>query len=57
MDSLYGAIRNALAHGSFSCKKSKNDIFYFFVNYDGYQKAEIQLAETTLLNWINLRNL
>lgn len=56
MDSLYGAIRNALAHGSFTRKKVKNKIVYFFANYDGYLKAQIRLRESTLLEWIKLVN-
>ena len=54
MESLYSAIRNALAHGSFLMKKRRGTNMYFFANYDGYLKAVIQLKEETLLNWISL---
>lgn len=56
MDSLYGAIRNALAHGSFTRKKVKKKYVYFFANYDEYLKAQIRLYESTLLEWIKLVN-
>ena len=56
MESLYSAIRNALAHGSFLMKKRKEINMYFFANYDGYLKAMIQLREGTLLNWIDIFN-
>lgn len=53
MQSLFSAIRNAFAHGSFYVKKYYGTRIYFLANYDGYLKAEIVLHETTLLNWIN----
>jgi hypothetical protein len=53
MQSLYSAIRNALAHGSFSIRRYSKTKIYFFANYDGYLKAEIVLHERTLLNWID----
>lgn len=56
MDSLYGAIRNALAHGSFTQKKVKKKNIYFFANYDKYLKAQIRLYESTLLESIKLVN-
>lgn len=56
MESLFSAIRNALAHGSFTRKRHRKTYVYFFANYDGYLKAEIRLHEETLLNWINLVN-
>ncbi|MDD7122525.1 MAG: hypothetical protein PUH81_07590 [Clostridiales bacterium] len=56
MDSLYRAIRNAFAHGSFTRKKKKKEFIYFFANYDGYLKAQIQLKESTLLAWIGIIN-
>ncbi len=54
MQSLYSAIRNAIAHGSFTFRKVDKKRMYYFENYDGYLKAEIRLYEETLLNWINL---
>ena len=56
MESLFSAIRNAFAHGSFTRKRYKKTYVYFFANYDGYLKAEIRLHEETLLNWIKLVN-
>lgn len=54
IESLFSAIRNALAHGSFNCKSYNGTKIYFFLNYDGYRKAQIVLHETTLLNWISV---
>lgn len=54
MDSLYSAIRNALAHGSFTLKKANKKYIYFFANYDVYLKAQIRLHEETLLNWVKI---
>ena len=53
MQSLYSAIRNAFAHGSFCVKKYSGTRIYFMSNYDNYLKAEIVLHEATLLGWIN----
>ena len=52
VQSLIYAIRNALAHGSFT---RGNNGWYFFENY--YQeklKARIVIAEGTLLEWIKI---
>lgn len=58
MQSLFSAIRNAFAHGSFSVReytlKGNKTRIYFFSNYKNYLKAEIVLQETTLLNWIKI---
>lgn len=51
MDSLYAAIRNAFAHGSFNVKTYGKTRIYFFVNYNKYRKAQIILQENTLLAW------
>ncbi len=58
MYSLFSAIRNAFAHGSFAVQ-SFNDNgskvkVYFFCNYHDYLKAEIILQESTLLKWIEI---
>ena len=53
MQSLYSAIRNAFANGSFSVKTYSGVRIYFFANFDGYLKAEIILHEDTLLSWID----
>ena len=59
MQSLFSAIRNSFAHGSFAIQ-SYNDgngnsvKIYFFCNYNEYLKAEIILQEQTLLNWIDI---
>lgn len=59
MQSLFSAIRNSFAHGSFAIQNFKNEKkekvrVYFFSNFDGYLKAEIILQEKTLLNWIEI---
>lgn len=59
MQSLFSAIRNAFAHGSFAIQnfKIENGLrirVYFFCNYNNYLKAEIVLQETTLLKWIEI---
>lgn len=54
MQSLYSAIRNAFAHGSFSIQSFNGIKVYFFANFDGYLKAEIVLREDTLLKWIEI---
>lgn len=54
LQSLFSAIRNALAHGSFSVQTYKKVRVYFFANYHNYLKAEIVLQEKTLLEWINI---
>lgn len=53
MQSLFSAIRNAFAHGSFCIKRYSGTPIYFLVNYDGYLKAQIVLHESTLLSWID----
>lgn len=51
--SIYYAIRNAFAHGSFSIKNTAKDrIYYFESSKDGKIKSQIRLKEKTLLNWI-----
>lgn len=56
MQSLFSAIRNAFAHGSFSVREYTSDgqktKVYFLVNFKTYLKAEIVLQESTLLSWI-----
>lgn len=59
MHSLFSAIRNAFAHGSFavqsfSDKTGSKVKVYFFCNYHEYLKAEIVLQEATLLRWIEI---
>ncbi len=59
MQSLFSAIRNAFAHGSFAIQNLKNVDgervrIYFFCNYHEYLKAELILQERTLLNWIEI---
>ena len=53
MQSLFSAIRNAFAHGSFCVKNYSGTRIYFLANHDGYLKAEVVLHENTLLNWID----
>lgn len=59
MQSLFSAIRNAFAHGSFAIQYFRNADgekirIYFFCNYHEYLKAEIILQEHTLLKWIDI---
>ena len=58
MQSLFSAIRNAFAHGSFSVREYTSNgcrkKVYFIVNYKTYLKAEIVLQESTLLKWIKI---
>lgn len=54
IQSLFSAIRNAFAHGSFSVQTYKKVRVYFFANYHNYLKAEIVLQEKTLLEWIDI---
>lgn len=52
--SMFSAIRNALAHGSFNVKSYNKTRIYFFSNQKEYEKARIILHETTLLSWISI---
>lgn len=55
MQSLFSAIRNSFAHGSFSKRKyGKHNIYYMKNYHNNYLKAEIVLHEETLLNWIKI---
>ena len=54
MESLYAAIRNAFAHGSFIIKKKSRINMYLLTNYNEKLKAQIQLREDTLLSWIDV---
>ena len=54
ISSLFSAIRNALAHGSFNVKSYKRTRIYYFYNCDKYEKAKIVLHENTLLSWIDI---
>lgn len=52
---IFYAIRNALAHGSFSVSGTGEKRTYCLENRnDGVLKARIRLREKTLLNWIEL---
>lgn len=52
--SLFSAIRNAIAHGSFNVRNYSGSRIYFFMNFKDYEKARIVLYEDTLLNWIKV---
>lgn len=54
IQSLFSAIRNAFAHGSFAVKSYDGIKIYFLSNYNKYLKAEIILQENTLLKWIDI---
>lgn len=52
--SMFSAIRNAFAHGSFNVKSYNRTRIFFFSNYKEYEKARIVLHEATLLSWIRI---
>lgn len=52
--SLFSAIRNSFAHGSFNTKSYKGTRIYYFSNYKDYEKARLILYEETLLSWIKI---
>ena len=52
--SLFSAIRNSFAHGSFNVKSYKGTRIYYFSNYKDYEKARMVLYEETLLLWIKI---
>lgn len=54
MNSLFKAIRNAFAHGSFNVKSYNGVRIYFLLNDHDGRKAQIVLQEKTLLNWIGI---
>lgn len=54
--SLFSAIRNALAHGSFNVNSYYQTRIYYFSNFKNYEKARIVLHEETLLSWIKIIN-
>lgn len=55
MESLFSAIRNAFAHGSFKVVKGPNKTKkYYLMNHDKYIKAILIINEETLLNWITV---
>ena len=54
-DSLFYAIRCALAHGSFAIHTYKNKKYYLLENKDnGIIKARMILKEETLIRWIEI---
>ena len=54
-DSMFYAIRCALAHGSFSVHEYKSHKYYILENKDnGELKARMVLKEDTLIKWIDL---
>lgn len=52
VQSMIYAIRNALAHGSFS--RIDNELYLFENNYHGKLKAKILISEVSLLEWIKI---
>ena len=55
--SIFYAIRNAFAHGSFEINYNNKVIFYHLKNIDNSTlKADIYLKEETLILWISLFN-
>lgn len=56
IESLFRAIRNSIAHGSFSRYTLNKCTYYFFENEDGYVKARINVKEQTLLEWAKAVN-
>ncbi len=51
LESLFKAVRNAIAHGSFVRYAQSKTVYYYFENVDGYVKARINIKESTLLLW------
>jgi hypothetical protein len=57
LKSIFYAIRNAFAHGSFSIvNNNQNTIYYLESAKDEKIKSQIKLKESTLLDWIDLFN-
>ena len=56
IESLFRAIRNSIAHGSFSRYTRNKCVYYYFENEDGYVKARINVKEKTLLEWAKAVN-
>lgn len=54
--SVFYAIRNALAHGTFSVVESKNDEKHYYIQTENRTgiKSRMCLNEKTLLKWIDL---
>ena len=55
VDGVFRSIRNALAHGSFSIQKRRDDFYYFFESRNPQTKnikSRIVLKSNTLLAWI-----
>jgi len=56
--SIFYAIRNALAHGSFSVNNNNGKpVYYFQSERNGEIRSQIRLKESTLLRWIELFNM
>lgn len=54
ISSLFSAIRNSFAHGSFNVRSYKNTRIYYLSNFKNYEKARIVLYEKTLISWIDI---
>ena len=55
--SIFYAIRNSFAHGSFEIYNQEHKIYYLLKNVDkGILKAQINVEEDTLIKWMNLFN-
>lgn len=54
IESLFRAIRNSFAHGSFQVTTANGRTTYYMENYDNYLKARLNLNEETLINWIQV---
>ena len=55
--SIFYAIRNAFAHGSFEIESNNKEVFYHLRNLDNNTlKADLYLREETLISWISLFN-
>lgn len=51
--SIFYAIRNALAHGTFLIVDQRNRVYYFENKKNNEMRAMIRLKEATLLKWID----
>lgn len=55
IESLFRAIRNAIAHGSFRVSKYQGEYYYFFENRrNNILRARIVLKSQTLCSWIKI---
>lgn len=54
IQSMFSAIRNSFAHGSFNVRSYSHTRIFYLSNYKDYEKARMILHEKTLLRWIEI---